>query len=198
MPTSKQFQEAKKTEQDLEARGYHLKLNVSTPAKAQWYRQDGTPLPNLLPSDPHHRDKYYSRGWSLLPIKDEDIVPIQTRLVGVGKSDTSSTTNVVVLDNEEEVMSGTDTPTIGLTLPQGVSYAEAEAVLAAYYMNKDSMPEPVIKNHPHKFDKSIGSPCKIMGCMAVRKQYSKSSKKKAKGVNIAEPLNIGDGRTLNL
>lgn len=34
---------------------------------AQWYKGDGTALPNLLPADPHHIRLYEKRGWTMLP-----------------------------------------------------------------------------------------------------------------------------------
>lgn len=36
------------------------------PAKATFYKQDGTPMPNL-PADPRSMQRYLSRGFTLIP-----------------------------------------------------------------------------------------------------------------------------------
>lgn len=47
----------------------------------QWYRSDGTPLPQLLPADEYHRQLYMSKGWSLSPPKGEVAVKAGPSLI---------------------------------------------------------------------------------------------------------------------
>ena len=121
------------------------------------------------------------------------------RVVGAqgGDFELSETTSMTtgILEFDEEVTSYTETSTFGLTLPQGISVEEAEAVLAAYYAKKEDIVAPVVQPHRHKYDKPIGSSCRTEGCMAVRQRPGHGEKRKAKnrkrkkteGVTIAEP-----------
>ena len=42
----------------LEAQGIEGNVDVKVSEKRQWYRADGTPLPNLLPDDDYHRSRF--------------------------------------------------------------------------------------------------------------------------------------------
>lgn len=43
--------------------------------KRQWYRQDGTPLPTLLPADQYHFEKFTAKGWTLTPPSGPELMP---------------------------------------------------------------------------------------------------------------------------
>lgn len=67
MPTTKQLQERKTMEGNLRRRGIAAELSMTPAPRAQWYRGDGVPLPNLLPADPYHMSLYHDKGWSMIP-----------------------------------------------------------------------------------------------------------------------------------
>ena len=61
--------------------GFGSSLELNLQPKRQWYKEDGTPLPNLLPVDPYHLEVYSAKGWTLkaptvpvLPKASEDFV----------------------------------------------------------------------------------------------------------------------------
>ena len=49
----------------LEQQGFTLTMIDQRGALAQWYRADGTPLPNKMPADAYHLRRYRAKGWSL-------------------------------------------------------------------------------------------------------------------------------------
>jgi len=51
----------------LEAQGIEGNVDVKVSEKRQWYRADGSPLPNLLPDDDYHRSRFQAKGWTLVP-----------------------------------------------------------------------------------------------------------------------------------
>ena len=53
--------------QILKRTGSVVQLISKTAPKAQWWRADGTPLPNELPADPYHTRRYLDRGWKMYP-----------------------------------------------------------------------------------------------------------------------------------
>jgi hypothetical protein len=53
--------------QILKRTGSVVQLISKTAPKAQWWKADGTPLPNELPADPYHTRKYLDRGWKMYP-----------------------------------------------------------------------------------------------------------------------------------
>jgi hypothetical protein len=65
--TQEDLRDRKRIEQDLKRRGISVRLTTEDAPKAQWYKVDGTPLPNLLPADDHHRKRFMGRGWSMIP-----------------------------------------------------------------------------------------------------------------------------------
>jgi hypothetical protein len=68
--------------------------------KVQWYKADGAPLPALLPSDAHHRDRYRAKGWTLVQNPDyqpsvvaEEPVEALVEIPPTGRVDTTNSTN---------------------------------------------------------------------------------------------------------
>ena len=90
MPTSEELQEAEELTRALKARGIAMNLLLNPPPKGQWYRKDGTALPNLLPADAWHRSLYQGKGWTLLPpvqeAPDHEEVPVTPFLDAVVSS----------------------------------------------------------------------------------------------------------------
>ena len=67
MPTTEELQEAKQRKADLKKFGIAWEPTYTSAPTAQWYRADGTALPNLLPADPYHIRRYEARGWTMFP-----------------------------------------------------------------------------------------------------------------------------------
>ena len=53
--------------QILRRTGMKVELISKNSPKAQWWKKDGTPLPNVLPADPYHTRRYLRRGWTMYP-----------------------------------------------------------------------------------------------------------------------------------
>ena len=53
--------------QILSQTGMKVELISKNSPKAQWWKKDGTPLPNVLPADPYHTRRYLRRGWTMYP-----------------------------------------------------------------------------------------------------------------------------------
>ena len=53
--------------QILRQTGMKVELISKTSPKAQWWKKDGTPLPNVLPADAYHTRRYLRRGWTMYP-----------------------------------------------------------------------------------------------------------------------------------
>jgi hypothetical protein len=67
MPTVEDLKLLKERRTSLEKYGI-VSNSINNPRPtAQWYKGDGTPLPNLLPADPYHIRRYEARGWSMIP-----------------------------------------------------------------------------------------------------------------------------------
>ena len=67
MPTTEELQDAKQRKADLARYGISWEPTYTPAPTAQWYRADGTALPNLLPADPYHIRRYEARGWTMFP-----------------------------------------------------------------------------------------------------------------------------------
>ena len=52
---------------NLAAQDIEGNIEVKVSEKRQWYRADGSPLPNLLPDDDYHRSRFQAKGWTLVP-----------------------------------------------------------------------------------------------------------------------------------
>ena len=62
----------------LEAQGIEGNVDVKVSEKRQWYRADGSALPNLLPDDDYHRARFQAKGWTLVApniLIDQDKAP---------------------------------------------------------------------------------------------------------------------------
>jgi len=62
---------------NLAAQDIEGNVEVKISEKRQWWRADGTPLPNLLPDDDYHRTRFADKGWTLYDpglLKDPDAV----------------------------------------------------------------------------------------------------------------------------
>lgn len=64
MATGPQVREARAF---LKGNGYSVELIFEPSARAQWYRADGTPLPDLLPVAPYYMESFRKKGWTLQP-----------------------------------------------------------------------------------------------------------------------------------
>ena len=64
MPTGVQIKEDNDW---VREQGYSVDILYRPSPQVQWYRGDGTPLPNLLPCDPWHLRKFRAKGWTLKP-----------------------------------------------------------------------------------------------------------------------------------
>ena len=67
MPTAEGLRTQKQIRKSLKGAGVHLEIVHNPRPTMQWYRADGTPLPNLLPADEHHRGLYLKKGWTMFP-----------------------------------------------------------------------------------------------------------------------------------
>ena len=75
MPTTEELQDAKQRKADLARYGIAWEPTYTPAPTAQWYRADGTALPNLLPADPYHIRRYEARGWTMFPSPSQAPVP---------------------------------------------------------------------------------------------------------------------------
>jgi hypothetical protein len=99
-------------QRSLNESGVALNLIDTRPAKGQWYKADGTPLPNLLPIDPYHMRRYEKRGFTLIPPavhepvvaeepdRESSAVAIASRLVEADES------GVTVAEPDHPLISG--------------------------------------------------------------------------------------------
>ena len=53
--------------------GYAMEIIDNPTSRVQWYRADGTPLPNLLPADGYHMRRFRAKGWRLTPYSEEQL-----------------------------------------------------------------------------------------------------------------------------
>lgn len=61
-------QELQDRKQWIEGQGASIDIFYEDPApRLQWYLPDGTPVVNLLRTDPYHLAKYRQKGWTLKP-----------------------------------------------------------------------------------------------------------------------------------
>ncbi len=68
MPTGEDLKMLKDRQRTLSKGGIHVDLIANPATKVQWYRADGTPLPNLLPADAYHIRLFEKKkGWSMVP-----------------------------------------------------------------------------------------------------------------------------------
>jgi len=85
MPTAEELRLLKSEERKMfKATGIPVNLIRNASPKAQWYKGDGTPLPNLLPADAYHIVRYQRRGWSML---EPTVAPVETSVeapAGIG------------------------------------------------------------------------------------------------------------------
>lgn len=66
MPTAEELRVLKDEEQKIfKSTGVQVGLIRNKQPWAQWWKEDGTPLPNKLPADAYHVTKYLNRGWSM-------------------------------------------------------------------------------------------------------------------------------------
>ena len=62
----------------LQSQGIEGNVDVKVSEKRQWYRADGSALPNLLPDDDYHRSRFQAKGWTLVApsiLIDQDKAP---------------------------------------------------------------------------------------------------------------------------
>lgn len=74
MSTVDQIKMQKIQQRNLDQAGYHLDIINHPSPKAQWYRDvEGwwVALPNLLPADPYHLNRYLQRGFTMTPEPDK-------------------------------------------------------------------------------------------------------------------------------
>lgn len=95
----------------LQKGGIPVELIDNPRTRVQWYKPDGTPLPNLLPGDAHHVRLWEKQGWRIGPFL---------------------------------------TQTVSLPADPPRQYATARG------------------SHQHRFNRAVGSPCKVEDCTAVR------------------------------
>jgi len=57
----------------IQAQGYAMEIIDNPTARVQWYRADGTALPNLLPADGYHMRRFRAKGWRLTPYSEEQL-----------------------------------------------------------------------------------------------------------------------------
>lgn len=68
MPSGEDLKMLRDQERQILRRTGSVVQLISNPApKAQWWRADGTPLPNELPADAYHTKRYLDRGWKMYP-----------------------------------------------------------------------------------------------------------------------------------
>ena len=103
----------------LRGQDHSVNLIFQPSARVQWYRADGTPLPNLLPCDPHHMAMFRKNGWTLKPF---------------------------------------------------------EAVAGAPALVLAEEPSGVLAEHRHRYGKTLGAPCKVAGCTAIRQRLTHHAK----------------------
>lgn len=157
MPTAEDMQMLKAQEQTiLRSTGVAVRLTDTTTEKRQWWKADGTPLPNLLPADTYHVKRYLGRGWSL--ISPSDPVAVATpRLVGVG--------------------GGTAVEEVSTIAPPTTSETGIDDSATPIHIADDE--EVTLTPHTHRFAKKAGSVCKVNGCDAIRTTPFKKRARKA-------------------
>jgi hypothetical protein len=165
MPTAQELAEAKQIDQELKSRGIALRINVVHPPKGQWYMRDGSPLPNLLPTDPYHRAVYLEKGWSLIP----PAVPVEYKpavLVGIAGAD-------MLRDKEPKTVA----EFVPKTLQEGpATFAELSP--------EEKLKETIVEPHQHRFpSRTIGSPCFYRWCTQLRVNEFQIRKVKRKPVS---------------
>ena len=67
MPDVQSERDIRALKRSLDAYGLEGSLDIKVSEKRQWYRADGSPLPNLLPDDDYHRSRFQAKGWTLVP-----------------------------------------------------------------------------------------------------------------------------------
>lgn len=186
MPSSAQIQEAKQIEQELQLKGHAVRINVRGVPKAQWYREDGSALPNHLPADAHHRERYQKRGWSLIP-PAEVVKYVPSRIVGGVKDKVQDLDGTMV---EPEVIDDEAAREQKIVdLQAQVLTLQKEGQTFDDLPDKDKLKEE-LKPHAHRFpSRTLGSKCDIAWCEAVRvteyqERVSKKNKGKRKGTRV--------------
>ena len=94
----------------LEAQGIEGNVDVKVSEKRQWYRADGTPLPNLLPDDDYHRSRFQRKGWTLVApsllveqkkVAPEGLCPIEQEVAKSGEAAKEKERQLGVADASE-------------------------------------------------------------------------------------------------
>tara|TARA_Y100000310_G_scaffold341686_1_gene441659 strand:+ start:4471 stop:4890 length:420 start_codon:yes stop_codon:yes gene_type:complete len=109
--------------------GIPTTLIDNTAEKRQWWRPDGSKLPNLLPADAYHTRRFIAKGWGLVPPANP--VPVET-------------------------------------VRRGVVDGTGDAEVASNASTEASPTWSEIAKHAHRYNKAVGSVCKVNGCEAVR------------------------------
>jgi hypothetical protein len=58
----------------MKGAGFESSMEITRQPKSQWYKADGTPLPNLLPTDDYHLMVFRAKGWTLTPPQAEALL----------------------------------------------------------------------------------------------------------------------------
>ena len=95
MPDVQSERDIRALKRSLDAYGLEGSLDIKVSEKRQWYRADGTPLPNLLPDDDYHRSRFQRKGWTLVApsilidqskVTPEGLCPIEQEVAKSGEA----------------------------------------------------------------------------------------------------------------
>ena len=93
MPDVQSERDIRALKRSLDAYGLEGSLDIKVSEKRQWYRADGSPLPNLLPDDDYHRSRFQAKGWTLVPpehmvsnIETPGLSPIEQEVAKSGEA----------------------------------------------------------------------------------------------------------------
>ena len=93
MPDVQSERDIRALKRSLDAYGLEGSLDIKVSEKRQWYRADGSPLPNLLPEDDSHRSRFQAKGWTLVPpehmvsiIETPGLSPIEQEVAKSGEA----------------------------------------------------------------------------------------------------------------
>lgn len=173
-----------------------LEFFYTPPPRAQYYRPNGTPLPNLLPGDPYSMQRYLAKGFTLSPRPDavaspepaypDTVVPYVPGQASMDRIDAIATMKQVRIQDLSNEAAGAFEDAEALVVedatPAALSEAEERAIYEKWKSKYEALNEglaatseaaaqSVSSAHPHRFrGAQKGSPCKVEGCKSKRQR----------------------------
>jgi len=165
-----------------------MEFFYNPPPKAQYWRSDGTPLPNLLPSDAYGMQRYLKKGFTLTPPEHPtpSVEPYPDTVMPLGTPAKIDRVEAIATVKEErkqalheEAATGFENQTVATpSMTEEEKRALYEEWKRLYEEEQRGLVEaqaqavsPVVGSHPHRFKTArLGAACLVEGCEVKRQR----------------------------